>query len=156
MAYSETQLPVQPYRTGYATGYFDLFHVGHLRYLELAAQHCENLIVGIPADAVVFADQRPKPFTPCAQRIAIVTALRCVTKVVCVEVSMEQPSDFLPWMQRLGNEAIFVGEDWRGSARWNRLGPKLVEQGVKIHFLPRTDGISTTWIKQSLATVQPQ
>lgn len=155
MPYPEVAFPAQAYRIGYASGFFDLFHIGHLRYLELAAQHCEKLIVGVPSDTIVRADQRPKPFTPCDQRMAIIAALRCVTEVVRVEVSMEQPSAFLPWIKRLGNPAIFVGEDWRDSARWSRLGPLLAEQGVKVHFLPRTDGVSTTWIKQSLAKIQP-
>ncbi len=156
MSYFETSLPAKPYPVGYATGYFDLFHIGHLRYLQLAAQHCEKLVVGIPSDAVVSADKRPKVFIPCEHRLAIVAALRCVSEVICVEVSMEQPQAYLEFLRSVGNQAFFIGEDWQGSARWNRLGPVLQAHGMKLHFLSRTDGISTTEIKQRLSGVPAQ
>ncbi len=151
MSFSENPLPTQRYRVGYAAGYFDLFHVGHLRYLQLAAQYCEKLIVGVPSDEIVRKDGNPKPFIPCAQRMAILAELRCVSEVICNKVSMEQPEDFLALMRSIGNQGIFIGEDWRDSPRWQRLGPLLQAQGVGVHFLPRTEGISSTWIKQQLA-----
>lgn len=156
MTFYESTLPKQAYPIGYASGFFDLFHVGHLRYLQLAAQHCEKLIVGVPADEIIRADQRPFPFIPCAQRMEIIAALSCVSEVLCVQVSMEQPVAFLEFMRGLGNQAIFIGEDWRDGARWQRLGPLLQEQGVKVHFLPRTEGISSTLIKQKLANIETQ
>lgn len=151
MTFFEASLPAKPYPLGYTSGYFDLFHVGHLRFLQLAAQHCEKLIVGIPSDSIVRADNRPPPTISCQQRIEIIASLRCVDEVICIEVSMEQSDAFAQFMCQLGNQAIFIGEDWQASARWQRLGPKLQEQGVKVHFLPRTDGISSTLIKQKLA-----
>lgn len=151
MTYFESILPKQAYPVGYASGFFDLFHVGHLRYLQLAAKHCQKLIVGVPADGVVRADHRPFPVIPCAHRMEIIAALDCVSKVICVEVSMQQPSAFLEFMRKVGNQAIFVGDDWRGSERWNNLGPILNQDGIKVHFLPRTECISSTLIKQKIS-----
>jgi glycerol-3-phosphate cytidylyltransferase len=153
MTYFESSLPTKPYPIGYASGYFDLFHIGHLRYLQLAAQHCEKLVVGIPADQVVRAAHRLPPFTPCEQRIAIVAALRCVSEVVCVATSMDQPDAYLEFLRDLSTQAVFIGGDWQGSARWTRLGPKLHAQGLKIHFLPRTEAISSSLIRQRQAAV---
>lgn len=153
MIFPSASLPAKAYRIGYASGYFDLFHVGHLRYLQLAAQHCEKLIVGVPSDTIVRADNRPRPTISCEQRMEILAALRCVDEVICVDVSMEQADAFVEFMRKLGNQAIFIGEDWQGGERWQRLGPKLQEQGVCVHFLPRTEGISSTLIKQKLAGV---
>ena len=154
MSYFEPALPAKPYPIGYASGYFDLFHIGHLRYLQMAAQHCEKLIVGIPGDEVVRADLRPMPFISCEQRIAIVAALGCVSEVICVPTSMNQPDAYLAFLRGVGNQALFIGEDWQGTARWNRLGPILHAQGLKIHFLPRTQDISSSLIKQRLGQEQ--
>jgi glycerol-3-phosphate cytidylyltransferase len=151
MTYFEPSLPAQAYPIGYASGYFDLFHIGHLRYLQLAAQHCDQLIVGMPADEVERADNRPAPLIPWEQRSAIVAALRCVSEVICVRTSMDQPDAYLEFLRSLGNPALFIGGDWQGSTRWNRLGPKLQAHGLKIHFLPRTEGISLSLIRQQLA-----
>jgi glycerol-3-phosphate cytidylyltransferase len=153
MTFIDSPLPNRPakiYPVGYATGYFDLFHVGHLRYLQLAAQYCEKLVVGVPSDEIVRFDDRPKPLIPCSQRMAILAELRCVSEVIGIEASMEQPTEFLAMMRGLGNQGIFIGEDWRDSPRWQRLGPLLQAQGVNVHFLPRTEGISSTWIRQEI------
>jgi glycerol-3-phosphate cytidylyltransferase len=154
MTYFDQPLPQQAakkYAIGYASGYFDLFHVGHLRYLQLAAQFCDKLIVGIPNDQIVRADARPKPFTPFEQRRAIVAELRCVHEVVSMAVSMEHAEYFLHVMKEHGVEALLIGGDWSHTERWNRLGPLAQAAGLDVHFLPRTEGISSTWIRHQLA-----
>jgi cytidyltransferase-like protein len=42
----------QPFvgKTIYVSGYFDLFHIGHLRFLEAASKLGDNLIVGVYGD----------------------------------------------------------------------------------------------------------
>ena len=151
MTFFETSLPSKPYPIGYASGYFDLFHVGHLRYLQLAAQHCDKLIVGVPSNKIVRPGNRPMPTIPCEQRIEILSNLRCVDEVICVDVSMEHADAYVEFIRKIGNQAMFIGEDWQASARWQRLGPQLKEQGIKVHFLPRTAEISSTLIKEKVA-----
>jgi rfaE bifunctional protein nucleotidyltransferase chain/domain len=62
-----------------ANGCFDLFHVGHLRYLLGAADLADVLIVAVNSDAQA---QRLKgegrPHTPQDERAEIVAGLRCV------------------------------------------------------------------------------
>ncbi len=143
-------VPERPYRIGYASGCFDIFHVGHLRYLRQAAGQCEQLIVGIPVDAIVNANKGKRPIVPCAQRMEIIAALSCVTQVVQAEVPMEHTAEFAEFMSRLGIDAVFIGEDWRSAPRWQRLEPVLQTRGIAVHFLPRTPDISTTGIKRML------
>ena len=45
-----------------ANGCFDLLHVGHVRYLQAAAEEADVLVVGVNADATV-RETRPRMLT---------------------------------------------------------------------------------------------
>lgn len=64
-------------------GVFDLFHVGHLRYLESAAAEGDVLVVAINSDASTRAYKGPgRPVIPEGERAEIVAALTCVDHVM--------------------------------------------------------------------------
>ena len=66
-----------------ANGIFDLFHVGHLRYLEGARALADVLVVAVNSDASTRRNKGPgRPVVPEAERAEIVAALRCVDHVV--------------------------------------------------------------------------
>jgi len=66
-----------------ANGIFDLFHVGHLRYLEGAKAEADLLVVAVNSDASTRLNKGPsRPVIPQAERAEIVAALRCVDHVV--------------------------------------------------------------------------
>ena len=63
----------------FANGLFDLFHVGHLRYLEGAAELGDVLVVAINSDRQARELKgEGRPFTPENERAEIVAALKCV------------------------------------------------------------------------------
>lgn len=65
-----------------ANGCFDLFHVGHIRYLAGAKNLADILIVGINSDEQVRKLKGEKrPFMPQAERAEIVAALKFVDYV---------------------------------------------------------------------------
>ena len=67
----------------FANGCFDLLHVGHVRYLESAAQEADVLVVAINDDASVRTLKgEGRPILPAADRAELVAALRCVGYVV--------------------------------------------------------------------------
>jgi len=66
-----------------ANGCFDILHVGHVRYLEGARKLADVLVVAINSDRSVRAlkgDDRP--ILNENERVALVSALRCVDHVV--------------------------------------------------------------------------
>lgn len=66
-----------------ANGIFDLFHVGHLRYLEGAKSEADLLVVAVNSDLSTRLNKGPsRPVIPEAERAEIVAALRCVDHVV--------------------------------------------------------------------------
>jgi rfaE bifunctional protein nucleotidyltransferase chain/domain len=65
-----------------ANGCFDLLHVGHVRYLEGAAQEADVLVVAINDDASVRTLKgENRPILDEASRAELVAALRCVDYV---------------------------------------------------------------------------
>jgi rfaE bifunctional protein nucleotidyltransferase chain/domain len=67
----------------FANGIFDLFHVGHVRYLEAAAREADKLIVAINDDRSARALKGPnRPVSSEGDRAELVAALHAVDYVV--------------------------------------------------------------------------
>jgi rfaE bifunctional protein nucleotidyltransferase chain/domain len=66
-----------------ANGCFDILHVGHVRYLQGARALADALVVAINDDASVRRLKGPgRPILKLEERVALVSALRCVDFVV--------------------------------------------------------------------------
>ena len=66
-----------------ANGAFDLFHVGHLRYLEDARRQGDLLVVGVNSDVSVRRLKGDgRPLLPASERAELVAGLRAVDLVV--------------------------------------------------------------------------
>jgi rfaE bifunctional protein nucleotidyltransferase chain/domain len=66
----------------FANGCFDLLHVGHVRYVQAAANQADRLIVAVNDDATAGAKGPGRPLLPAADRAELVAALRGVDYVV--------------------------------------------------------------------------
>jgi glycerol-3-phosphate cytidylyltransferase len=130
---------------GYTTGVFDMFHIGHLNILRKAKECCDYLIVGVSTDELVESYKHKIPVIPFEERLAIVRAIRYVDEVV-PQTTMDK---FKAWEQ-LHFDAIFHGDDWKGSAMYNEIENKLSAVGVDMVFLPHTKGTSSTMLKDAL------
>ena len=137
------------YKIGYTTGVFDMFHIGHLNILRRAKEQCEYLIVGITLDEVVETYKNKTPIIPYSERAAIVESIKYVDKVV-PQTSMDK---YAAW-EKLHFEAIFHGDDWKGSKMYNEIEEKLNAVGVKTIFLPHTAGTSSTLLSEKLKALK--
>lgn len=64
------------------SGCYDLFHVGHLRFLQWAASRGQYLLVAVNSDHSVRRLKGPeRPIVSEVERAAIVASLRCVNDV---------------------------------------------------------------------------
>ena len=69
-----------------ANGIFDLFHVGHVRYLEGARAAGSSLLVAVNSDASARRLKgEGRPLVPLAERMELVAALQCVDWVTSFE-----------------------------------------------------------------------
>lgn len=70
-------------RIAFANGCFDVLHVGHVRYLQAAADEADRLVVAVNDDRSVELLKGPgHPISPAADRAELVGALRGVDYVV--------------------------------------------------------------------------
>lgn len=129
---------MKKYKVGYTTGVYDMFHVGHLNILRRAKEQCDYLIVGVSTDELVEAYKHKAPMIPFEERKAIVEAIKYVDKVVA-QTSMDKVA---AWRE-LHFDAVFHGDDWKGSAMYNEIEANLASVGCKLVFLPHTEGVSS-------------
>ena len=127
------------YKIGYTTGVFDMFHIGHLNILKRAKEQCEYLIVGVSTDELVQSYKHKTPIIPYAERAEIVGAIKYVDEVV-PQTSMDK---LIAWKE-IKFDALFHGDDWKGSNLYNEIEQKFLKLGVEMVFLPHTDGVSST------------
>ena len=132
------------YKVGYTTGVFDLFHIGHLNLLKRAKSMCDYLIVGVSTDDLV-SYKNKKPVIPFNERVEIVKAIRYVDKVV----AQENMNKMEAW-QKYKFNIMFVGDDWKGTEKWENYEKEFEKVGVKIQYFPYTKGTSSTLINQVL------
>lgn len=132
---------------GYTTGVFDMFHVGHLNILKRARSMCDYLIVGVSTDELVRRDKNKTPIIPFAERMEIVSAIRYVDEVV-----PQIDKDKLGAYRRLDRkfDLMFVGSDWEGTPAWKRFEEEFAPLGVRIVYLPHTDGISSSILREKI------
>lgn len=133
------------YKIGYTQGTYDLFHIGHLNLIEHAKEQCEHLIVGINSDELVMKYKNKKANIPEKDRAQIVAALKAVDEVIVVQTLDKSAIYNLKHF-----DAIFIGDDWKGTDRWINTEEELSKFGVPVIYLPHTDGISTSEITQKI------
>lgn len=137
---------MKQHKIGYTAGVFDLFHVGHLNILKSAKEQCEFLIVGVSTDELVMEYKNKMPVISFEDRIAIVEGIKYVDMVV-PQVNRDKYS---AW-QTLQFNAMFVGDDWKGSTLFNQVEQKFKKVDVEIVYFPYTNGISSTIVKEKIS-----
>ena len=138
------------YHIGYTCGVFDLFHVGHLNLLERCKEMCDILIVGVCDDDYVINVKKKHPVYTEKQRVRILNAIKVVDRAELVDI--DTTDDKVLALKRFHFDVLFSGDDWKGSERYKRTEEQFAKLGAFIEYLPYTQGISTTQIKESLSS----
>lgn len=129
----------------YIPGVWDLLHVGHINVLEWAKALGDQLVVGVPSDAVVMEDKGWPPIIPLEQRIKMLSALRCVDLAIPY-----YSLSFIRELCWLNPTMLVVGEPWGAEARHREAEQWVKDNGKQLVRLPRTEGVSTTLICQKV------
>lgn len=129
-------------KLGYTQGTFDMFHIGHLNLLKQAKEQCERLIVGVNSDALVEEYKNKVPVICAADRAEIVRNIKVVDECLVVDTL-----DKVKVWNDIRFDAIFIGDDWKGNARWVQTEKDLQPLGADVVYLKHTDEISSTLLR---------
>jgi len=129
------------YKKGMCWGAWDGLHVGHLNLLSNAKDRCKKLYVGVSSDKYIKKIKGHKPIFNFSERCDALD--KYASKYV--DEMFIQDLDIATKEQRVKlfkPDVIFVGDDWKGKY-WDG-----AELGVRVVYLPRTKGISSTLLRK--------
>ena len=130
---------MRKFKIGYTSGVYDMFHIGHLNILRNAKNLCETLVVGVSTNELVECYKGKVPVISYHDRVAIVSAIKYVDKVV-PQIDMDK----LKSAKAVSADVVFVGDDWKGTEKWNKIEENLRQYGISVVYLPHTEGVSST------------
>lgn len=122
-----------------------MFHIGHLNILLRARERCDRLIVGVVTDEALAVAKGRLPVVPLEERIEVVDQMDLVDDVVT-----DFSSNKLEVWQRLRFDVLFKGDDWRGTAKGDKLEADMASVGVDVCYFPYTAHTSSTLLRAML------
>ena len=123
-------------------GTFDLLHWGHIRLLERAKQQGDFLIVALSTEEFNNGKGK-KAYHNFEQRKMMLEALRYVDLVIPENTWGQKLED----IDKHNIDVFVMGDDWENKF------PE-IEEKCEVVYLARTEGVSTSSIKESLASVE--
>ena len=121
-------------------GTFDLLHWGHIRLLKRAREQGDYLVVALSTEEFNEGKGK-KTYHDFETRKAMLEAVRYVDLVIPEERWDQKIGD----VQLLEIDKVVMGGDWAGDERL-----EILKDHCEVVYLDRTEGVSTTKIKQDL------
>lgn len=120
-------------------GTFDLLHWGHIKLLERAKQLGDYLVVAISTDEFNLQKSK-KAYHSYEHRKLILETIRYVDEVIPENSWDQKVRD----VQEHDIDVFVMGDDWEGKFDF-------LKEHCEVVYLKRTEGISTTQIKEEIA-----
>ena len=120
-------------------GTFDLLHYGHINLLRRAKAMGDYLVVGLSTDEFNWNCKQKKCYFPYEERKRMLEAIRYVDLVIPEENWEQKNTD----VDAYDIDVFVIGDDWEGKFDF-------LKEYCEVVYLPRTEGISTTQIKDDL------
>ena len=123
-------------------GTYDLFHQGHYNLLKRAKELGDYLIVGVTTDNFDLERGKMNTCNNVMERIEAVRATGLADQIVIEEYKGQKIDD----IQKYGVAIFAIGSDWEGYFDY-------LKEFCEVVYLPRTQGISSTQLRQERPTV---
>lgn len=122
-------------------GTYDLLHQGHINLLRRAKELGDYLIVGVTSDSFDRGRGKLNVRNNVLERVEAVKATGYADEVIIEDYVGQKIDDILKY-----NVNIFaIGSDWEGKFDY-------LNEFTKVVYLPRTEGISSTMIREETTT----
>lgn len=131
----------------FTNGCFDLFHIGHARYLKQASKYGDTLIIGVNSDSSVKRLKgKTRPILPQEERMELLSNLEFVSYVVKFEE--DTPYNII---NRIKPDIIVKGGDYK---KEDVVGKDIVEKyGGRVEICPYINSRSTTNIIEKIKNI---
>lgn len=123
-------------------GTYDLFHQGHYNLLKRAKELGDFLIVGVTTDNFDLERGKMNTCNNVMERIEAVRATGLADQIVIEEYRGQKIDD----IQKYDVDIFAIGSDWEGYFDY-------LKEFCEVVYLPRTQGISSTQLRQERPTV---
>lgn len=124
-------------------GTFDLFHQGHYNLLKRAKELGDYLIVGVTTDNFDLERGKINTCDNVMDRIEAVRATGLADRIVIEEYRGQKIDD----IQKYAVDIFAIGSDWEGYFDY-------LKEFCEVVYLPRTEGISSTLLRNERRTVR--
>lgn len=132
----------------YTGGTFDLFHAGHVEFLRRCAE-LGSVTVSLNEDEFIEKYKAKRPIISYREREAVLLGCRWVDNVV----PNVGGSDSRLSISLVNPDLVIIGSDWARRDYYSQMGfdqDWLDERGIGLCYIPYTQGISSTAIKERL------
>ncbi len=123
-------------------GTYDLFHQGHYNLLKRAKDLGDYLIVGVTTDNFDLERGKMNTCNNVMERIEAVKATGLADQIVIEEYKGQKIDDIIKY----GVDIFAIGSDWEGYFDY-------LNEFCNVVYLPRTEGISSTQLREERPTV---
>ena len=125
-------------------GTFDLLHIGHVEILRRAKELGDYLVVAVSTDEFNTVKGK-KAYYSYEDRKEILKAIKYVDLVIPENTWEQKRDDVINYEI----DTVVMGSDWEGNENFECL-----RDICNVVYLPRTEGISTTKIKEDIKTLK--
>lgn len=123
-------------------GTYDLLHQGHINLLRRAKALGDYLIVGVTTDNFDLERGKMNTCNNVMERIEAVKATGYADQIIIEEYKGQKIDD----IQRYGVDVFAIGSDWEGYFDY-------LKEYCEVVYLPRTEGVSSTMLREERPTV---
>lgn len=132
----------------YTGGTFDLFHRGHIVFLERCSRIGE-VTVALNTDEFVREYKGQPPVMSFQEREAVLLGCRYVKTVIANQNGL----DSKPTIELVNPDIIAIGSDWARKDYYSQMSfsqDYLDSKGIGLLYLPYTPGVSSTDVKSRI------
>ena len=123
-------------------GTYDLLHQGHLNLLKRAKELGDYLIVGVTSDSFDLKRGKLNVRNNVLERVEAVKATGYADEVIIEDYLGQKIDD----IQKYDIDIFAIGSDWEGKFDY-------LNEYCKVVYLPRTEGISSTMLREKSQSV---
>ena len=123
-------------------GTYDLLHQGHINLLRRAKELGDYLIVGVTSDSFDRGRGKLNVHNNVLERVEAVKATGYADEIVIEDYVGQKIDD----IQKYDVDIFAIGSDWEGKFDY-------LKEYCQVVYLPRTEGISSTQLREESETV---